>query len=459
MRTAFYSQFAIFDSIERNLNTYPLKQLNTYNILYNMNTQTINEAALAYHQQLPAGKLGIYATKPVQTQYDLSLAYSPGVAAPCLEIAADKSKIYDYTSKGNLIGVISNGTAVLGLGNIGPEASKPVMEGKAILLKKFVGIDAFDIEIDATDPDDVVHIVKALEPTFGGINLEDFKAPECFAIEQKLQANVSIPVMHDDQHGTAMVSSAALQNALRLVGKKIEDAYIVIIGAGASAIASGKLLQALGAKLDNIVMCDSKGVIRKDRDGLSSEKNHFATDRKVTTLQEAIKGADVFIGLSKGNVLQPQDLLQMADNPIVFALANPTPEIDYELAVSTRKDIIMATGRSDYPNQINNVLCFPYIYRGALDVQATAINEAMKLAAVQALASLAQEPVPAAVLKAYNMQALSFGRSYIVPKPVDNRLIVHISSAVAKAAIDSGVATKPIQDWDAYAEQLKNRLA
>lgn len=424
-----------------------------------MNTKPINEAALAYHKELPAGKLGIYATKPVQTQYDLSLAYSPGVAAPCLEIAAEKAKVYDYTAKGNLMAVISNGTAVLGLGNIGPEASKPLMEGKAILLKKFAGIDAFDIEIDATDPDDVVHIVKALSPTFGGINLEDFKAPECFEIEQKLKESVSIPLMHDDQHGTAMVISAALQNALKLVDKKISEAYIVISGAGASAIASGKLLQALGAKVEHIVMCDSQGVIGKDRDGLSAEKNHFATDRKVATLQEAIKGADVFIGLSKGNVLQPQDLLQMADNPIVFGLANPTPEIDYELAVSTRKDIIMATGRSDYPNQINNVLCFPYIYRGALDVRATAINEAMKLAAVQALAALAEEQVPAAVLKAYNLTALSFGRHYLVPKPVDPRLIVKISSAVAKAAIDSGVAQNPIQDWDTYAAQLQNRLA
>lgn len=424
-----------------------------------MNTKPINEAALAYHKELPAGKLGIYATKPVQTQYDLSLAYSPGVAAPCLEIAAEKAKVYDYTAKGNLMAVISNGTAVLGLGNIGPEASKPVMEGKAILLKKFAGIDAFDIEIDATDPDDVVHIVKALVPTFGGINLEDFKAPECFEIEQKLKESVSIPLMHDDQHGTAMVISAALQNALKLVDKKISEAYIVISGAGASAIAAGKLLQALGAKVEHIVMCDSQGVIGKDRDGLSAEKKHFATYRKAATLQEAIKGADVFIGLSKGNVLQPQDLLQMADNPIVFGLANPTPEIDYELAVSTRKDIIMATGRSDYPNQINNVLCFPYIYRGALDVRATAINEAMKLAAVQALAALAEEPVPAAVLKAYNLTALSFGRHYLVPKPVDPRLIVKISSAVAKAAIDSGVAQNPIQDWDTYAAQLQNRLA
>ncbi len=424
-----------------------------------MDTKTINEAALAYHSQLPAGKLGIYATKPIETQYDLSLAYSPGVAAPCLEIAADKSKVYDYTSKGNLMAVISNGTAVLGLGNIGPEASKPVMEGKAVLFKKLAGIDAFDIEIDATHPDDVVHIIKALEPTFGGINLEDFKAPECFEIEQRLKESLSIPVMHDDQHGTAMVIGAALQNALHIVGKKISEAYIVVSGAGASAIASTKLLEALGANLDHIVMCDSQGVIHKDRDGLSPEKNHFATDRKVTTLQEAIKGADVFIGLSKGNVLQPQDLLQMADNPIVLGLANPTPEINYEIAVSTRKDLIIGTGRSDYPNQLNNVLCYPYIYRGALDVQATAINDAMKLAVVHALASLAQEPVPTQVLKAYNIQELSFGRTYLVPKPVDQRLIVMVSSAVAKAAIASGVAKKPIQDWDAYADQLRKRLA
>jgi malic enzyme len=424
-----------------------------------MDTKTINEAALAYHAQLPAGKLGIHATKPVETQYDLSLAYSPGVAAPCLEIAADKSKVYDYTAKGNLVAIISNGTAVLGLGNIGPEASKPVMEGKAILLKKFAGIDAFDIELDATKPDDVVNIIKAISPTFGAINLEDFKAPECFEIEQRLQASVSIPIMHDDQHGTAMVISAALENSLRIVKKKIQTVKIVISGAGAAAIACGKLLLALGAQLEHIIMCDSKGVIGKNREGLTIEKQYFATDSPLKTLQEAIKDADVFIGLSQGNVLQPQDLLHMADSPIVFALANPTPEIDYELAINTRKDIIMATGRSDYPNQINNVLCFPYIYRGALDVQATAINDAMKLAVVQALASLAQEPVPTEVLKAYNISALAFGPTYIVPKPIDPRLIVTISSAVAKAAIASGVARKPIQDWAAYADQLQKRLA
>lgn len=424
-----------------------------------MNTKTINEAALAYHAQQPAGKLGIHATKPVETQYDLSLAYSPGVAAPCLEIAADKSKVYDYTAKGNLVAIISNGTAVLGLGNIGPEASKPVMEGKAILLKKFAGIDAFDIELDATKPDDVVNIIKAISPTFGAINLEDFKAPECFEIEQRLQASVSIPIMHDDQHGTAMVISAALENSLRIVKKKIQTVKIVISGAGAAAIACGKLLLALGAQLEHIIMCDSKGVIGKNREDLTIEKQYFATDSPLKTLQEAIKDADVFIGLSQGNVLQPQDLLHMADSPIVFALANPTPEIDYELAINTRKDIIMATGRSDYPNQINNVLCFPYIYRGALDVQATAINDAMKLAVVQALASLAQEPVPTEVLKAYNISALAFGPTYIVPKPIDPRLIVTISSAVAKAAIASGVARKPIQDWAAYADQLQKRLA
>lgn len=424
-----------------------------------MRIKITDEAALAYHSQLPAGKLGVHATKPVQTQYDLSLAYSPGVAVPCELIAQDKDKVYDYTSKGNLVAVVSNGTAVLGLGNIGPEASKPVMEGKAILLKKFAGVNAFDIELDATDPADVVHIIKALAPTFGGINLEDFKAPECFEIERRLKEILTIPVMHDDQHGTAIIAGAALQNALLIAKKKIQEVQVVINGAGAGAIACAKLLLSLGVRLDHMIMCDSQGVIRKNREELTGEKRYFATEKPVDTLAEALEGADVFLGLSKGGVLRPEHILGMAEQPIVFALANPTPEIDYELAVTTRQDIIMATGRSDYPNQINNVLGFPYIFRGALDVQATTINEAMKLAAVKALAYLAQEPVPAAVLEAYGVPSLEFGPTYLLPKPIDPRLIVTVSTAVAQAAIDSGVARKIIQDWKAYATDLQKRLA
>lgn len=423
-----------------------------------MRIKITDEAILAYHAQLPAGKLGIHTTKPLETQYDLSIAYTPGVALPCEIIAEDKSKVYDYTSKGNLVAVISNGTAVLGLGNIGPEASKPVMEGKAILLKKFAGVDSFDIEIDATEPDDVVHIIKALAPTFGGINLEDFKAPECFEIERKLKETLSIPVMHDDQHGTAIIAGAALQNALLVAKKRIQDVQVVINGAGAGAIACAKLLLSLGVRLDHMIMCDSQGVIRKDREELVGEKKYFATDKPVETLAEALQDADVFLGLSKGNVLQPEHILSMAERPIVFALANPTPEIDYDLAISTRKDIIMATGRSDYPNQINNFLGFPYIFRGALDVQATTINEPMKLAAVKALAALAQEPVPTEVVQAYGVSSLEFGPTYLLPKPIDPRLIVNVSSAVAKAAIDSGVARKIIQDWKAYASDLQKRL-
>lgn len=423
-----------------------------------MRIKITDEAILAYHNQLPAGKLGIHTTKPLETLHDLSIAYTPGVALPCEIIAEDKAKVYDYTAKGNLVAVISNGTAVLGLGNIGPEASKPVMEGKAILLKKFAGVDAFDIEIDATDPDDVVHIIKALAPTFGGINLEDFKAPECFEIEQKLKEALSIPVMHDDQHGTAIIAGAALQNALLVAKKRIQDVQVVINGAGAGAIACAKLLLALGIPQEHMIMCDSQGVIRKDREELAGEKKYFATDKPVKTLAEALQEADVFLGLSKGNVLQPEHILSMAERPIVFALANPTPEINYDLAISTRKDIIMATGRSDYPNQINNFLGFPYIFRGALDVQATTINEPMKLAAVKALAQLAQESVPTAVVQAYGVSSLEFGPTYLLPKPIDPRLIVTVSTAVAKSAIESGVARKPIQDWKAYASDLKKRL-
>ncbi len=424
-----------------------------------MSTKVTKEAVLAYHEQKPVGKLGIHATKPMNTPYELSLAYTPGVAIPCEIIAQDKSKVYDYTAKGNLVAVISNGTAVLGLGNIGPEASKPVMEGKAILFKKFAGIDSFDLELDATDPATVIQVVKALAPTFGAINLEDIKAPECFYIEEELKKQLSIPVMHDDQHGTAIIAAAALQNALALVRKDIQSIQLVINGAGAGAIACAKLLIALGVRPEQLVMCDTKGVIRKDRENLEPTKAPFATDRAVYTLPEALRGADVFLGLSKANVLTVEDIRSMNERPIVFALANPNPEISYEAAMSARPDIIMATGRSDYPNQINNVLGYPYVFRGALDVRATTINEPMKLAAVKALAALAQEPVPAVVKKAYGLETLEFGPSYLLPKPMDPRLITKVSSAVAKAAMDAGVAQKPITDWQAYQATLEAYLA
>ena len=423
-----------------------------------MSIKITKEAALAYHSQFPAGKLGVHATKTLQTQYDLALAYSPGVAVPCQAIAEDKRQVYNYTSKGNLVAIISNGTAVLGLGNLGPEASKPVMEGKAVLLKKFAGVNAFDIEIAATEPADVIHIIKALEPTFGAINLEDFKAPECFQIEKELQEQLSIPVMHDDQHGTAIIVGAALKNALLLTKKEINNIRVVINGAGAGAIACAKLIISLGVRKENIVMCDSKGVIRQDIEKLNEEKKEFATGLSLYTLTEAIKGADVFLGLSKGNILQPEDINTMADKPIVFALANPDPEISYDLALSTRKDIIIATGRSDYPNQINNVLGFPYIFRGALDVWATAINEPMKLAALEALAELAQRHVPEEVKKIYGLNSLEFGPNYLIPKPFDKRLLTEVSIAVAKAAIKSGVAQRDIQDWEAYKSDLKKYL-
>ncbi|MCK6616144.1 MAG: NADP-dependent malic enzyme [Cyclobacteriaceae bacterium] len=423
-----------------------------------MSLKIRKQEALNYHMQGQPGKIEVVPTKMLSSQLDLALAYSPGVAEPCKEIAANKEEAYKYTSKGNLVAVISNGTAVLGLGNIGADASKPVMEGKGVLFKKFAGIDVFDIEIDETDPDKFIHIVKSLEPTFGGVNLEDIKAPECFKIEQVLREKMNIPVMHDDQHGTAIISGAALLNALELVGKKISEIKMVINGAGAAAVSCTRLYFQLGLKPENTVMCDSRGVIRKDRPDLDAIKAEFATARNIHTLQEAITGADVFVGLSKADVLTPADIKAMAPDPIVFALANPNPEIDYEVARKSRPDLIMATGRSDHPNQVNNVLGFPYIFRGALDVRATEINEEMKLAAVYALAKLAKEPVPDMVVKAYGDDKLSFGRNYLIPKPLDPRLITAISPAVAKAAMDSGMAKIPITDWGAYHQQLLNRI-
>lgn len=414
--------------------------------------------ALDYHSQGRPGKIQVVPTKPTNSQRDLALAYSPGVAEPCLRIAENKGDVYKYTAKGNLVAVISNGTAVLGLGDIGPEASKPVMEGKGLLFKIFADIDVFDLELDTKNVDEFVNIVKALEPTFGGVNLEDIKAPECFEIERRLKEEMKIPVMHDDQHGTAIISAAALINACELQKKKIDKVKIVVNGAGAAAISCSRLYVSVGAKRENIVMLDRSGVIRSDRPNLEGTKAEFATSRKINTLEEAIKDADVFIGLSSPDVLTADMLKTMAKNPIVFAMANPDPEISYELAIKTRKDIIMATGRSDYPNQVNNVLGFPYIFRGALDVRATAINEEMKIAAVRAIAELAKKPVPEAVNLAYNAKNLKFGKDYIIPKPIDFRLITTVSPAVAQAAIDSGVARQVIQDWDAYKEELKSRL-
>ncbi len=414
--------------------------------------------ALDYHSQGRPGKIQVVPTKPTNSQRDLSLAYSPGVAEPCLRIAENKEDVYKYTAKGNLVAVISNGSAVLGLGDIGPEASKPVMEGKGLLFKIFADIDVFDLEIDSDNIDEFVKIVKALEPTFGGINLEDIKAPECFEIERRLKEAMSIPVMHDDQHGTAIISAAALLNACELQKKKLDKIRIVVNGAGAAAISCTRLYVSLGAKIENIVMLDRSGVIRKDRDNLEGTKAEFATSRKITTLADAIVDSDVFIGLSSPDVLTADMLKTMAKNPIVFAMANPNPEIAYELAVKTRKDIIMATGRSDYPNQVNNVLGFPYIFRGALDVRATGINEEMKLAAVKAIAELAKRTVPEAVNLAYNTRNLKFGKDYIIPKPIDLRLITAVSPAVARAAIDSGIARKIITDWEAYNDELKTRL-
>ena len=413
------------------------------------------EAALLYHSQGKPGKIEVIPTKPYQTQRDLSLAYSPGVAEPCLEIQKNQETAYDYTAKGNLVAVISNGTAVLGLGDIGAMSGKPVMEGKGLLFKIYAGIDVFDIEVNEKDPDKFVEAVKAIAPTFGGINLEDIKAPECFEIERRLKEELDIPVMHDDQHGTAIISSAGLLNALEVAGKKIEDVKIVVNGAGASATSCTKLYISLGARKENILMLDSKGVITSDRTNLTESKKFFATDRRdVHTLEEAIKGADVFLGLSKGNVLSQDMVRSMAANPIVFALANPTPEISYEDAMSARPDVLMSTGRSDYPNQINNVIGFPYIFRGALDTRAKAINEEMKLAAVRAIAELAKKPVPDVVNEAYHVNNLTFGPEYFIPKPVDPRLITEVSMAVAKAAMESGVARKNITDWNEYKNHL-----
>jgi malate dehydrogenase (oxaloacetate-decarboxylating)(NADP+) len=423
-----------------------------------MSIKIRKQDALNYHMQGQPGKIEVVPTKVLSSQLDLALAYSPGVAEPCKEIYANKEDVYKYTSKGNLVAVISNGTAVLGLGDIGPEASKPVMEGKGVLFKKFAGIDVFDIEIDEKDPDAFIKIVKSLEPTFGGVNLEDIKAPECFKIETELREKMSIPIMHDDQHGTAIISCAALLNALEIVDKKIEDIKIVVNGAGAAAVSCTKLYIALGAKKENIIMCDSKGVLNTSRTNLDDIKKQFVLDTKINTLQEAMKGADVFIGLSVADAITPEDLNNMAKDPIVFALSNPNPEIDYNLARKTREDAILATGRSDHPNQVNNVLGFPYIFRGALDVRATEINEAMKLAAVYALAELAKEPVPDMVVKAYGTDKIQFGREYLIPKPLDPRLITTVSPAVARAAMESGIAKYPITDWAAYHHELQQRI-
>ena len=423
-----------------------------------MSIKIRKEDALNYHTQGQPGKIEVVPTKPMASQMDLALAYSPGVAEPCKEIAENKEDVYKYTAKGNLVGVISNGTAVLGLGNIGPEASKPVMEGKGVLFKKFAGIDVFDIEIAEEDPDKFIQIVKSLEPTFGGINLEDIKAPESFKIERELKEQMNIPIMHDDQHGTAIISAAALINALEIVDKKIEDITIVVNGAGAAAIACTKIYVALGARKENIIMCDSKGVINAKRSNIDESKAEFMTSQDIDTLDQAIKGADFFLGLSVADILSPENIKSMADNPVVFALANPDPEIAYDVAKEVRSDIILATGRSDHPNQVNNVLGFPYIFRGALDVRATAINEEMKLAAVYSLAALAKETVPDLVNKAYGDDKIQFGPEYLIPKPLDPRLITTISPAVAKAAMDSGVAKAKITNWEEYKLDLQKRV-
>ncbi len=414
--------------------------------------------AFSYHALGRPGKIEVIPTKPYSTQRDLSLAYTPGVADPCLAIDKNKDDVYKYTAKGNLVAVISNGTAVLGLGNIGPLAGKPVMEGKGLLFKVFADVDVFDIEVDETDIDKFIAAVKAISPTFGGINLEDIKAPECFEIEERLKKELDIPVMHDDQHGTAIITSAGLLNALKINGKKIEEIKIVVNGAGAAAVSCTKLYIALGAKPENVIMLDSKGVLNTKRKNLNKIKQQFVRDVPFDTLDEAIKGADMFLGLSVAGVLKKEMLLSMADHPIVFALANPVPEISYEEATSTRSDVIMATGRSDYPNQINNVLGFPFIFRGSLDVRASEINDAMKLAAAKALAELAQEPVPEEVNLAFHVQNLKFGKEYIIPKPTDPRLIERVAPAVAKAAIDTGVARNHIKDWGKYREELRKRM-
>lgn len=423
-----------------------------------MGTNEINEKALKYHSAFPAGKLEIKPTKPLENSEDLSLAYTPGVAAPCLEIQADAHKAYDYTSKGNLVAVITNGTAVLGLGNIGALAGKPVMEGKAVLFKKLSGVDSIDIEVNTKDIDEFCTTVKNIAPTFGGINLEDIKAPECFEIEKRLREELDIPLMHDDQHGTAIISAAALINALEIAGKRIEDIRMVVSGAGAAAIACTKMYVSLGLKTENVVMCDSKGVVRADRTDLNEYKREFATTRDIHTLAEAMKDADVFVGFSKGGTVSQKMVKSMGAHPIIIAMANPVPEIGYYDAKEARPDAIMATGRSDTPNQVNNVSGFPYIFRGALDTHATAINEEMKKAAVYAIASLAKEPVPEEVLKEYNETELNFGPDYIIPKALDPRLLEAVSVAVAKAAVASCVAQNVITDWDSYKSSLKQRV-
>lgn len=417
------------------------------------------EDALLYHSRGRHGKIEVIPTKPYCTQFDLSLAYTPGVAYPCLEIEKTPEDVYNFTAKGNLVAVISNGTAVLGLGDIGAMAGKPVMEGKGLLFKVFADVDVFDIEIDEKDPEKLIEIIARISPTFGGINLEDIKAPECFEVETKLKSMLNIPVFHDDQHGTAIISGAGLINSLEITGKKIDKIKLVVCGAGAAAISCSRLYVSLGVRKENIVMVDSKGVINRKRKDLNKFKQEFVTDKDIDTLAEAVNGADMFLGLSTANMMSKEMLASMAENPIVFAMANPNAEISYEDAMATRGDLIFATGRSDYPNQINNVLGFPFIFRGALDVRASTINEEMKLAAAKALAALAKEPVPDSVLKAYNVDKLSFGKDYIIPKPLDPRLISCVASCVAKAAMDSGVARQPITDWEAYKKNLDKRLS
>jgi malate dehydrogenase (oxaloacetate-decarboxylating)(NADP+) len=417
------------------------------------------EDSLLYHSRGRHGKVEVIPTKPYCTQYDLSLAYTPGVAWPCLEIEKTPEDVYKYTAKGNLVAVISNGTAVLGLGDIGAMAGKPVMEGKGLLFKVFADVDVFDIEVDEKDPAKLIEFCRQIAPTFGGINLEDIKAPQCFVVETELKKMLDIPVFHDDQHGTAIISGAGLLNSLDITGRKIEDLKMVVCGAGAAAISCSRLYVSLGVKRENIVMCDSKGVINKKRNDLNIYKQEFITGRDLDTLDQALVGADLFLGLSAACMMSKQMLASMADNPIVFAMANPDPEISFEDAMSTRDDMIFATGRSDYPNQINNVLGFPFIFRGALDVRASAINEEMKLAAAKALAALAREPVPDSVLKAYNLDKLVFGKDYIIPKPVDPRLISTVAPAVARAAMESGVAKYAIKDWDAYRKSLDKRIS
>ena len=423
-----------------------------------MNTEDkLKEAALRYHREPQPGKIAVVPTKPHRTQADLSLAYSPGVAAPSRAVAEDPASVYEYTGKGNLMAVISNGTAVLGLGNIGPLAAKPVMEGKSMLFKTFAGIDAFDIEVAENDPEAFVRTVRAIAPTFGGINLEDIKAPECFEIEERLRRELDIPVMHDDQHGTAIITSAALLNGAKIAGKELPALRVVVNGAGAAAIACARLFLKLGVRREHMVLCDSRGVVAAHREDLNPLKREFATTRRIASLAEALHGADVFLGVSKANVLTPEMLRSMAPNPIVMALANPDPEIAYDVATVTRPDLIFATGRSDYPNQVNNGLGFPYIFRGALDVRASEINDAMKLAAAHAIAAMTREPVPESVLRDYNLEKLEFGRGYLIPKPTDPRLLTTVATAVARAAIESGVARRPISDWEAYTRELRER--